>query len=319
MKKRSHSLSYAFLCWLPLVCGGCQKNSQEVVKTSYFHQYGPEVKSDDWKEQGCTGEVVELMGDGIEVRKSYEDDLLNGMSTWSFPHSKIVERFEEYEKGKKIAFGWNYPSGSPEWQDELLPDGKRVVRSWYEDGSPRFVEEVVDGHVAEGQYFTDFGDVEAIIIDGNGMKIERTPQGVLVARERYVDKDPIVREIFYPNGLVKEVISYRSSKKDGLRKCFDDAGRPLLIESWKNDSLDGLTTNFKEGIKIHQVSYKNGKKNGVELLYDADSGVVVEEISWSDDVKHGPFKVKTGTDVLTTWYLKGVKVTEEQFLAKPQR
>jgi antitoxin component YwqK of YwqJK toxin-antitoxin module len=317
MNKSLPFLSYTFICLASFLSSGCQRSSQEVVKTSYYHQYGPEIKPDEWKDQGATGELVEWMGDGVEVRKCYANDVLNGMSTWSFPRSKVVERFEEYDNGKKIAFGCNYSSGSPEWQDELLADDKHVLRSWYEDGSPRFVEELFDSQVVEGQYFTDSGDVEAIIIEGNGMKIKRDPQGVLVERERYVDREPVVREMFYPNGLVKEVISFRSNKKDGLRKCFDDAGRPIIIESWKNDSLNGMTTFFQEGIKVRQINYKNGKKDGLEMIFRPDSGIIVEEISWSEDVKHGSNKVHTGSDVITIWYLKGVKVSQEQFMALP--
>ena len=319
MNKCFVSLSPVFVGFLPLFFGGCQRSPQEVVKTSYFHQYGPEIKSEEWKSQGGTGDRVELLANGVEVRHSYENDVLHGMSTWSFPYSKIVERFEEYDHGKKIAFGWNYPSGSPEWQDELLSDGKHVIRSWYEEGSPRFVEESVDSKISEGQYFTDEGDVEAVIIDGNGMKIERSPQGVLIARERYVDREPVVRELFYPNGLVKEVISFRSSKKDGLRKCFDDVGRPMVIESWKNDALHGVSTYFTDGTKVRQVFYKNGKKDGSEVLYNPETGTVVEEISWSEDVRHGPSKVNTGSDVLVTWYIKGVQVTPEQFQSQGKK
>lgn len=293
MEKRSTYFStfsgIATACAVSFFLCGCQKSSREVVKTSYYHQYGPEIKVNEWKDQGSTGEKVETLKNGVEVRKNYVDGVLHGPSTWSFPHSAIVERFEEYENGKKVAFGWNFSSGSPEWQDELLPDGKRVVRSWYEDGSPRFVEEFMNDQLLEGQYFTTDGEAESVVLEGNGIKVERTPQGVLVIRERYVDKEPIVKEIFYPNGFVKEVISYRDGKKDGLRKCFDDTGRTLLVESWKEGELHGLTTYFQESVVVRHVHYKHGKKDGLEVIFDPISGATLEEISWSNDVRQGSF------------------------------
>ena len=53
------------------------------------------------------------------------------------------------------------------------------------------------------------------------------------------------------------------------------------------------------------------------MIFRPDSGIIVEEISWSEDVKHGSNKVHTGSDVITIWYLKGVKVSQEQFMALP--
>lgn len=299
---------------LSLCClGSCQRSSQEVVKTSYYHQYGPAVKAAEWKEQGSTGEVSELLSNGVEVRRAYHDGVLQGQTTWSFPYSKVVERFEEYEGGVQVGFGENYSLGAPKWQVDLAPAGKKMFRAWYEDGAPRVVEELQNDLVVEGQYFTDSGELESVVKEGNGLRIERSERGVLLFRDRIVEKEPVVKETFYPNGLVKEVTSYRSLKKDGLSKSFDDAGRPEVVQWWVQGDLSGVSTYFKDGLKVSQVPFQHGKKEGVEVCFDPDTGALIEEISWKNDRQHGLHRLYTSTGVIEEWYVDGKKATKDEF------
>lgn len=291
----------------------CQKPHQEVVKTSYFHQYGPEVSSQEWKDQGATGEIVQLKSDGVEVRKSYVNGELHGPSTWTYPHSKVVERFEEYSSGRKVSSGHNFPSGSPDEEKEWLVNQDVLHRFWYEDGSPRAIEQIREDELNEGQYYNDEGDLESVIAHGTGVRIIRSPQGVLLSREQLIRGEMVTKELFHSNGVVQEVCSYRQGKKEGLRKCFDSTGRPERIETYKNDQLDGPTTHFRDGIKISRISYKEGKKDGSEQHFGSDPSLVIEEISWLQDERHGPSTLYIESGPLTEWYWRGASLTEEQF------
>lgn len=304
-------VSICFIC--VLLCASCQKPSQEVIKTSYYHSYGPAVSAGQWKEQGSTGTISTLKGDGVEVCRSYVDGVLQGSSTWSFPHSKIIERFEEYAQGHKVSSGHNFPSGVTETEEEILSPDDTLIHCWYEDGSPRSLEHFLSNHLFEAQYYNDDGELESAISNGNGVRVNRSFQGILLSREQLALGEVVSREIFHSNGVVKETCSYLHGKKEGVRKCFDEAGRPERIEMYKADRLDGSVLSFREGTKSSFVPYVEGKREGVEQHFHPDLGTVIEEITWSNDERNGPSTVYVDGAPLTTWYWRDTLVTEAQF------
>ncbi|MCL4553139.1 MAG: hypothetical protein M1305_06275 [Candidatus Marsarchaeota archaeon] len=303
-----------------LVCVSCTKSSSDqVVKTAYYHAYGPQVQEEEWKAEGSNGEVVEYLKNGVEVRREYQGGVLHGMSTWSFPHSKIVERTEEYTQGRLTLSAKNYETGTSKYQEEWLPDGLRVIRAWYDEGCPRYIEEHSNNRLSEAQYFTIDGELEAAIIAGTGIKIERTRSGDIVSREQYVSTELVLKESFYPNGLLRESVALVNGKRHGQCRNFLENGEPLSIEQWKQGVLDGLQVFFESGQPIRQVPYVLGKKEGTELHFRPGSEDVVEEISWHADERHGPSKTYLAEQSLTEWYWKGALVSEDQFHARDGR
>lgn len=289
---------------------------EEVVKTTFYHTYGPQIAENDWQARGSTGEVVEVLKNGVEVRREYVGGVLNGTSSWSFPHTKVIDRIEQYKNGNRVLAARNYPSGSPQFQEEWFDNGCRVVHAWYDDGSPRVLEEYDGSSLMAGKYFTLDGEVEATVVDGTGVKIERSRLGELLAREQLQKSQLVATESFYPNGQVREVVAYQDGKRHGQTRRYSESGEPLSIEQWSLGVVDGTQLYFEGGQPARQIPYAMGKKDGLELHFRPGTEEVVEEISWRQDKRHGASKTYLADQTLTEWYWRGSQVSEDQFEAR---
>jgi antitoxin component YwqK of YwqJK toxin-antitoxin module len=302
-----------------LIQTGCSRpTTEEVAKVSYYHAYGPEVAETAWKEQGSSGEVVELMRNGVEFRKEYKNGVLHGTSSWSFPYSKVVARFEVYENGSKVSAGKNYETGVPQFQEEWTPNQHRIVHAWYDDGVPRLIEEYTGNTLASAQYFTLDGDVEATVVSGTGVRVERSRLGVLMSRDQLAGGEVVSQESYYPNGYLKESVVYQDGVRNGLTRRYGERGEPLVVEQWKQGVLDGPMLMFEGGNLVRQVPYACGKKNGVELRYRPGTDEVVEEVTWRQDVRHGVSKTFLQGQTIVEWYWKNGRVSEDQFLSRSE-
>jgi len=315
---KHHLLPLLRFCWMVGGCSlfviGCSPSSQEeVVKTSYYHAYGPKVTEDAWQAQGSTGQVIEMLKSGVEVRREYRGGVLHGQTTWTFPYSKVVERIEEYDNGRRFLLSKNYDTGTPKSQEQWLTNEHRIVHAWYMDGSPRLIEEYRGDQLAEGEYFTTDGEIEGAVSAGNGTKVDRSCEGKLLAREQVKAGDTICRETFYPCGQIREVHSLAVGKRNGQSRRYAESGEPLVIEHWKKGVLDGLQVVFEGGQPIRQIPYIRGIRDGIELHLRPGTEEIVEEISWYNDQRHGISKTYLADQTITEWYWKGGRVTEEQF------
>ncbi len=68
------------------------------------------------------------------------------------------------------------------------------------------------------------------------------------------------------------------------------------IEVWKKGRQEGITTLFQDGIKVEEVPYAEGMRNGKALIYKEGLDVI-KEVSWKNDKLHGP----------THTYIDGIK------------
>ncbi len=307
---------------MAVLFSSCSRGSgqDEVIRTRYYHPYGPEITAASWNEKGMTGEVVEHYKSGIEVRKTYVDGKLHGTSSWSYPNSSVAQRYEEYEAGELISFGVNYENGCPEFQEELYPKDVRILKAWYEDGSPRFIEEWNgSSFLAEAKYFTDAGDVESQIQAGNGVRIDRLRNGVIQFREQYLNGQVALREEFYPNGTTKYAVSMKDGHKNGVAHSYQETGQPVTIEQWNNDLLDGVQIYFDHGVQVAQVPYKQGVREGIELRFRPGTEQVVAKVSWHNDMRHGASVFIFPDQEITEWFWKDGKVSEEQFYIRQRQ
>ena len=320
--KKNHSLSFSgrvlfIVGTCVFVNTGCSHSPQdEVVKTAYYHSYGTQMVETDWENQGSTGEVVDVLKNGVEVRREYVGGVLDGTSSWTFPHSKIAERVEEYKNGQRVTSTTNYETGSPKIQEEWFANDQRVVRTWYEDGAPRFIEEYSGEKLIDGQYLTIDGDVESVVLAGLGARIERSRSGTLLSREQLSGSRVIATEAFYPNGQLREAMSFKEGLRNGQCRRYAESGEPLSIEQWTKGVVDGAQLFFEDGQPIRQIPYASGKKEGVELHFRPGTEEVVEEISWHQNLRHGPSKTYIGGEVHSEWYWRGSKTSEQQYLAR---
>lgn len=289
------------------------KPPEPIVQRSFYSSYGPKIAKNDFEAQGKTGEVVEVTKSGIEVRRNFVDGILHGTSSWSFPNSTIVYQFEEYENGELMGKGINYETGILQLEEQYAPQDIKVVRAWYEEGSPRMSEDYRGDKLVRAQYYTNNGDLESAVEKGTGSKITRAKDGVIVSRDQIVGGLSVVREEFYPSGMLYQVYSLRDGLKNGLCKVYLESGQPSRLEMWSQGLLDGNQTLFENGLEIAQVPYTRGVREGIERRFMPGTDQVVQEISWHQDKRHGPTTTSVDAVQVVECFWRDQKVTPEQY------
>ena len=85
-KKYLPAIFASALCLLA-ACGGSNNNA---VSTLFIHKYGTALSENDWDSRGGNGQIVTLCKNGVTITENYADHLLEGKTTYSFPHSSVV-------------------------------------------------------------------------------------------------------------------------------------------------------------------------------------------------------------------------------------
>ena len=107
--------------------------------------------------------------------------------------------------------------------------------------------------------------------------------------------------IFFPNGAVKQTITYSNGRKEGLSKEFDENGNIISLLEYHNDFL--VTRE-----RINRTDSKKLKQGPWKEFYD--NGRIRNEKSFIDDLVHGYYKEydEKGNLTLTMLYDHGAIV-----------
>ncbi|MBS3905354.1 MAG: toxin-antitoxin system YwqK family antitoxin [Simkania sp.] len=296
------------------ICSGCheKKESDSVVSKRYIHKYGYAVSQEEWEAHNYPGQVITTMRDGITVTTTYEHGILHGPCTYSYPHSQTIETYMLYKNGdliKEIRYDRN---GLPTREEVRLSPTRYTLTMWYSSGTPLSIEEFTGKELVEGQYFSVNNETEARIDKGTGLRVRRDQNGLLLSRDVIQKGYMTQRESFYPNGSPESIAHYSMNKLQGERRSFSDKGEPLLIEEWKNDQLHGLATYYSNGVKMSELSYLNGIKNGLERHY-IDGEILSQEITWENGNRHGPSIYYVDGQIRTEWFYDGSHVSQHRF------
>lgn len=285
--KLARLLSCSFVLF---TLASCQTGTSDVgyVKQVFLHSYGVAVSKADWNSRGKNGKIISTRRDGVTETKQYDEGILNGETTYTFPHSQIIEKKETYTHGELTATAWNYPSGTPKKAIEQLKNGKLKKSTWYETGTPKSIEKLIGNKILVGQYYTPENDLEGMVQQGTGERPVRDRFGQLVAMETVEEGELRLKTEYHPNGTPKAISEFSEGKVHGTRKTFLPSGEPEAIETWENGVQEGETTAFRNGSKFATIPYAKGLKNGVEKRYAFATGDVVETISWKNGFRHGP-------------------------------
>lgn len=263
-------------------CGGTSCN---VAQQSFIHEYGLPVSQQDWIARGSSGDVVTTRQDGVTVTTHYKQGQLHGKTTYSFPHSQIVERTEIYEAGVLTAETDHFPSGIPHEERFYRGPNDLELVVWYEDGTPRSREHLVAGRLVTGEYFTPMNEVETRVRGGEGLRVRRGAEGELLSHDKIAKGELVERVTFDGLGHPREIIPYQDGKIHGLRRTFLTGGEPATAEQWVNGVQHGITTLFRNGELYAQVPYENGLRHGVERRF-RDGREVCEEVRWRFDERY---------------------------------
>lgn len=300
---------------LSLIATSCvQHRYSDVVDETYLHKYGVEVPADYWTESGQHGAVISTRNDGVVVTKSYTAGILDGETTYTYPHSDKIQKKEMYDQAKLVKELDYFHDGTP--QHEIvytLPTQMREVTFWYTTGAPKSHEWYDGDSLLSGEYYNSTNQRDSFVDNYEGTRVNRDDYGQLISQDTIQRGQLVLSTTFHSNGSPKEMIPYQNGVVEGYKRTFHPGGEPNTLEQWSRGLQNGITIVYQNGEKYAEVPYVNGNKSGVERQYK-DGTIVVKEISWDKDNMHGPSKTYVGNTISKVdWYFRGKPTTKVDF------
>ncbi|MCB1111425.1 MAG: toxin-antitoxin system YwqK family antitoxin [Chlamydiales bacterium] len=299
-------------------CQQRQPRHHNIVEETYVHKYGIEVQQKDWASRGKHGQVISTQTDGVVVTRTYDGGVLNGETSYTFPHSTTIARVETYDHGTLVKVVDFYKCGVPQQQTSFPDEHTRKVATWFQSGVPENNETYIADNLIEGEYYNEGNELESRVDDGYGSRILRNVYGEPETTEEVENGKVVAALSYHPDGTPKSIIPYYNGRIEGELKTFNPGGEPATVEQWQNGLQHGITTVYENGRKAAEVPYVNGKKTGLERRF-SDDGILVEEISWLNDMRHGVSRTHVGNTTKTQWYFhdKPVKKGNYDLLSNP--
>jgi len=308
------NLSFLSILTLLAFAGGCQTRRDHVVCESYVHKYGVPLSGDtEWAARGQSGQIVQKRDDGVVVTRSYESGILQGETTYTYPHRESIQKRENYQNGALIQETWNYGNGIPLRQVNYTSPSTRTEIVWYDNGVPQSKEEYDRRLLKHGEYFTINNLQEAGVNNQNGTRIRRDRYGELESVDVIQEGLMISSSTFHPNGSPKSVTPYVNGVADGQKLTFLPGGEPSTVETWVNGVQHGMATEYQDGEKVSNVPYAYGARHGIEFRYRDDGQTLVQEVSWMDGTKYGPTYTYVEGSKKEQWYYRNRPVNKQTF------
>lgn len=300
-----------FLAGLLLTVTACQtQRHDDIVRETYVHRYGVELPRSDWEARGQDGMVRSVRKDGVMVTSTFEAGVLHGETSYTFPHSNVIQLREFYDHGNLAREVQNFTTGTPYQETIYSSPTHRKETTWYDNGVPQAKEEYENNSLVEAEYFTFENHKESSVSDGNGFRVRRDRFGTMISRDEIQDGKIVTSTTYHPNGSPKSVTPCQEGTPQGSRRTYHPDGAPDTIEDVNNGCQDGMTTVFLNGEKYAEVPYQAGNKQGVEKRYRNGTDLV-EEVTWVNGQKHGPNNSYVGNTVKTDWYYQGNSVSNK--------
>ncbi len=303
-----------FATSLSLLLGGCFSSASDdsVVSQKFVHKYGFDVTPEEWEARDGDGQILEVLKNGVKIVRSYENGALHGPTTYSFPNSTVIEKLQVYDQGTLLKEVVHDGTGMPMREEIYEFDNRTITTIWDEKGAPLSIEEFDGELLVEGKYYTPSHDLEGQVESGFGERIKRDRSGLLVSRDTIQNGIATVKTSFHPTGEIHTISHYDGSQLHGEQLKFTSAGRPLMKLNWNHGIMHGPKVVFRNGTKIAEIPYVNGRKQGVEIHFD-DLGNLTAEIEWQNDKKHGCSKFYTDDTTEMEWFYKGQAVALDKY------
>ncbi len=309
-----HRFVFAIVGCCIVLLTGCYKNEKEnnVVSERYVHKYGYAVSKDEFKKKKYPGQAITFLKTGVTITSTYEDGVLHGPTTHTFPNSQTVEAYYLYNQGNLVKQILYDIYGMPLREEVQLSPSRFASTKWYTDGTPMSTEEYAGVELVEGQYFNRQNEIEARVEKGKGERVIRDIQGILLAKEEIDEGQISRRATFYGSGAPESIAFFMKGLLHGEKKSFAENGEPLAVKEYINGKLHGKTTFYKNGARSVEVHYLDGMKNGLEIHY-LDGEAVAQEILWENDHRHGPSKYYVDGIAQVEYFYDGDLVSESKW------
>jgi antitoxin component YwqK of YwqJK toxin-antitoxin module len=313
MKAKTFIL-FATLVGFFLISCESSKDSN-VISQRYIHKYGFDITKKEWDSRQGEGQIVTLAKNGVTVAQAYSDNVLHGTTTYTFPHSKIIHKTHVYEDGNLIKKVTNDKFGIPLFEESTEYDNRMVLTYWDEKGVPQRKEEYLNKLLISGDYFKPNNEKEAKIEEGSGYRILRTRQGKLLHKDLFEGGKLVTRISYHDNGQIQSKTSYKNYTLHGDQKKYAPNGNLVLDQTWDDGKINGYMYQYHNNLKIAEVYYDMGKKDGIEKHWTKD-GSLTTEIHWEKGQKHGSDRFFSDEDTQINWYFRGKNVSPQTFQLK---
>lgn len=287
-------------------------NNSNVVSQKFVHKYGFDLSETEWQKRSKSGISITTLENGVTLTKTYNDNVLHGPTTYSYPNSSIIERTLIYDNNTLVKQTFNDKNSIPYKQEVYEPVSKKIITLWDKSGVPISIEEYEGEELIDGKYFRPDNELEASIENGSGYRFKRDREGELLYKEKFENGMLLNRTTYHSNGKVKSTMSFKNYVLHGDQINYTPSGQVLMTMTWKDGNLDGTHLIYEKGTKIAEIPYNNGLKNGIERHFDT-SGQLVSETHWELDKKHGSERVYKDNDTEIKWFYKGKAVSIKRF------
>jgi antitoxin component YwqK of YwqJK toxin-antitoxin module len=290
----------------------CYYSSPDVVDEVYMHRYGVPVTQQDWGAHGNHGQIVSTLNNGVVVSKSYNSGILDGQTTYTYPHSSCVEKVETYANGVIQRENYYYTSGASKQEVIYNSPTNRDSTCWYESGMAKSRENYQGNLLSSGTYYGEGNQVEAQVENYNGTRIKRDDYGQLQSQDNIENGQQVQKTTFHANGTPKDVVPYVNGQVEGQVRSFHPAGEPKTVEEWQGGMQHGVKTEYVNGEKVAEYAYEGGQKNGLERRF-RDGNTVVQEITWVNGMKQGPSRTYVNNAVRTEWFYQDRPISKSNY------
>ena len=251
----------------------------------------------------------------------YNDDLKDGLWYTKDLDTRDIH-YEEYREDKFIVrytehYYPNFQLMEKYAYKDSLPHGKWI--GYHKDGETKHVKRFEDGKKqGKWQYYTELGDIHTLELfenDKRNGEWYKKADGKDV-NYQFWDMDSLISEyadLHYPNGQLKEKISYKEGLKDGKFTGYYQNGAKKYVKRYEQDLPAGKWQYYTMAGKTNaEEIYVEGKRNDewyrleengdvYYQFWDMDSliseyadlhypnGQLIEKISYKEGRKNGKF------------------------------
>ncbi|MFI0435253.1 MAG: toxin-antitoxin system YwqK family antitoxin [Parachlamydiaceae bacterium] len=307
--KLSRSLCCVIIFGSLTSCQTRQCSDEVVCET--VHRYGVALEPEDWSARGRSGQVLSMRKDGVEVVRNYDNGILHGECTYTFPHRDFIQKKEIYDQGCLKEEQLHYTSGLPQQQTVYEENGCQSVTIWYESGAPHAHEKFENGRLIEAKYYSIDQDIDSEVENGQGLSTRRDGQGQLQSVDTIQNGEKVLSTTYHSNGAPAVVTPYVNNMIEGERKTYLPGGEPATIEKWSGNAQNGILQEFEHGELRAEIPFVNDRKHGIERRYRDDGKTLAQEVTWVQGQKHGPTYSYIGNTTKTDWYFRNREVANK--------
>ncbi|MCE1198268.1 MAG: toxin-antitoxin system YwqK family antitoxin [Marinilabiliales bacterium] len=198
--------------------------------------------------------------------------LLSWVLTANVLSAQVRDNMTDGSGRKQGHWTAKYPGGSPRYEGNFTDDQPTGIwKRYHENGKVK----AVMTYGKDGRCFAELFDED----------------GQLYAKGVF---EGTVRDStwnFYSGDKVVQKQEYSHGKKEGKGLGFSDQGAVIWEKQWKNDQLDGKSSEYyPDGKTRNEIWFAAGKREGKAQFFD-ESGQLTTKGSYKDDLSDGEWTI----------------------------